>query len=274
MKHIIVLALIFLLAGHSHGQNLTLSKNLESIDLWKSNMPDQGGLRGSEIISDKGSVTHVSIPRLIVHRPEHPNGTAILVIGGGGYAHIEMGKESTPAADWLKSQGVTAFELIYRLPQEGWPSADVPFEDAQRAVRLIRSMAVSYGIDPHKTGVLGFSAGGHLAGITATLSDKRFYRPVDSVDSLSSRPDFMGLIYPVISMLPPNNKTHSSKSILGLHPTVSQEAAFSVEQQVTAGTPPTFLAQATDDPVSPVANSYLMEAALQKAGVPTEMHIY
>ncbi len=274
MKHIIVLALIFLMAGHSHGQNLTLSKNLEPIDLWKSNMPDQGGLRGSEIISDKGSVTHVSIPRLIVHRPEHPNGTAILVISGGGYAHIEMGKESTPAADWLKSQGVTAFELIYRLPQEAWPSTDVPFEDAQRAVRLIRSMAVNYGIDPHKTGVLGFSAGGHLAGITATLSDKRFYRPVDSVDSLSSRPDFMGLIYPVISMLPPNNKTHSSKSILGLHPTVPQEAAFSVEQQVTAGTPPTFLAQATDDPVSPVANSYLMEAALQKAGVPAEMHIF
>lgn len=274
MKPFIVLVFTFVMAGYFYGQNSTLSKDSEQIDVWNGNMPDQGVSGGSEIISDKGSVTHVSLPRFIVHQPEHPNGTAILVISGGGYAHIELGKESTPAADWLQSQGITAFELIYRLPQEGWPSTHVPFEDAQRAVRLIRSLADKYGVNPHKIGVLGFSAGGHLAGITATLFNKKFYEPVDSIDSLSSRPDFMGLIYPVISMLPPNNKTHSLKSILGGHPTFEQETDFSVEEQVTQNTPPAFLAQAADDPISPVAKSYLLEAALQKAGVTVEMHIF
>lgn len=278
MKYGIVPALVFLLsrsvAAQSAPPSFTLPKDSEVIDLWKDNMPDHGGLRGPETVSDKGSVTHVSTPRLIVHRPQNPDGTAILVISGGGYAHIELGKESTPAADWLQSQGVTAFELIYRLPQEGWASNGVPFEDAQRAMRLIRSMAGRYGIDPHKIGILGFSAGGHLAGITATLFNKKFYQPVDTIDSLSARPDFTALLYPVISMLPPNNKTHSSKSILGLHPTISQETDFSVERQVTTGTPPTFLVQASDDPISSVANSYLMEAALKKASVPVEMHIF
>ncbi|WP_367118579.1 alpha/beta hydrolase [uncultured Chryseobacterium sp.] len=163
---------------------------------------------------------------------------------------------------------------MYRLPQEGWPTTDVPFEDAQRAVRLIRSLADKYGIDPHKVGVLGFSAGGHLAGITATLYNKKFYEPEDPTDSLSSRPDFMGLVYPVISMLPPNNKTHSLKSILGNHPTLKEETDFSVEKQVTKDTPPAFLVHAADDPISPVANSYLMEAALKKAAVPVEMYIF
>jgi len=270
----IFLFMYFSVAAQPGKPSSVLPKEQEVIDLWKDKMPDQGGARGPEMVSDKGSVTHLSKPRLIVHRPENPNGTAVLVISGGGYAHIELGKESTPAAAWLQSQGVTAFELMYRLPQEGWPSANVPFEDAQRAVRLIRSIAVSYGVDPHKTGILGFSAGGHLAGITATLFDKKFYEPVDSIDSVSARPDFTGLIYPVISMLPPNNRTHSLRSILGSHPTLKEETDFSVEKQVTQDTPPAFLAHAADDPVSPVANSYLMEASLKNAGVPVEMHIF
>ncbi|WP_294263514.1 alpha/beta hydrolase [uncultured Chryseobacterium sp.] len=274
MKPILIFVFSFMAVSHSLGQSFTSPKDSEQIDIWNDKMPDEGESTGSETISDKGSVIHISTPRLIIHRPEHPNGTAILVISGGGYAHIELGKESTPAADWLQSQGITAFELIYRLPQEGWPTTHVPFEDAQRAVRLIRSRAGRYGIDPHKIGVLGFSAGGHLAGITATLFDKKFYKPVDSIDSLSSRPDFTGLIYPVISMLPPNNKTHSLKSILGNNPTIKEETDFSVEKQVTQDTPPTFLAQAADDPISPVANTYLMEAALKTAGVPVEMHIF
>jgi len=274
-----VFMLMFSIISHSveaqsGKQSFSLPEDSEQIDLWSGTMPDKAGFRGPEIISDKGSVTHISVPRLIVHHPKNPNGTAVLVISGGGYAHIELGKESNPTANWLQSQGVTAFELIYRLPREGWSTANVPFDDAQRAMRLIRGMAGKYGIDPHKIGVLGFSAGGHLAGITATLFNKRFYEPVDAIDSLSARPDFAGLIYPVISMLPPNNKTHSLKNILGLHPTIPQEIAFSAEQKVTADTPPTFLAQAQDDPVSPVQNSYLMEAALKKADVPVEMHIF
>lgn len=279
MKQFIILAFSFvLISNFSNAQStknsFTISKDLKQINLWQAAMPDKSGSRTPEIINDKGSVTHVSTPRLIVHQPKNPNGTAILVISGGGYAHIEIGKESNPTAHWLQSEGITAFELIYRLPQEGWKTTDVPFEDAQRAMRLIRSMAKKYGFDPNKIGILGFSAGGHLAGITSTLFNKQFYKPVDSIDSLSAKPDFTGLIYPVISMLPPNNKMHSYKSILGNNATTAQQIDFSVEKQVTHTTPPTFLAQAMDDPFSPVENSFLMESGLKKANVPVEMHIF
>ncbi len=279
MKPFIILVFSFFFASNfvdaqTTNKNFILSKDAEQIDLWRGNMPDKGGSKNGEIINDKGSVTNVSTPRLIVHQPKNPNGTAILVISGGGYAHIELGKESNPTANWLQSEGITAFELIYRLPQEGWKTTNVPFEDAQRAMRLIRSMANKYRFDQNKVGILGFSAGGHLAGITSTLFDKKFYKPVDAIDSLSSKPNFVGLIYPVISMLPPNNKTHSYKSILGNNPTLAQQTNFSVEKQVTTDTPPTFLAQAFDDPISPVDNSFLMEDALRKAKVPVEMHIF
>lgn len=250
---IIITALLFSTcastSAQTKGQKFNIQSNIEQIDLWSSNMPDSVGNRSSEIISNRGSVTNVSTPRLIVHQPKNPNGTAILVISGGGYAHIELGKESTSTANWLQSEGVTAFELIYRLPQENWSSTDVPFEDAQRAMRMIRNLAKHYGIDQNKIGILGFSAGGHLAGITSTLFDKKFNKPVDKIDSLSARPDFEGLIYPVISMLPPNNKTHTQKSILGTQPTTEQEIAFSVEKQVNASTSPTFLAHAMDDTI-------------------------
>ncbi|WP_267405067.1 MULTISPECIES: alpha/beta hydrolase [unclassified Chryseobacterium] len=279
MKLFIILTFSFFFASNfvdaqTTNKNFILSKDAEQIDLWRGNMPDKGGSKNGEIINDKGSVTNVSTPRLIVHQPKNPNGTAILVISGGGYAHIELGKESNPTANWLQSEGITAFELIYRLPQEGWKTNNVPFEDAQRAMRLIRSMANKYGFDQNKVGILGFSAGGHLAGITSTLFDKKFYKPMDAIDSLSSKPNFVGLIYPVISMLPPNNKTHSYKSILGNNPTTVQQTNFSVEKQVTTDTAPTFLAQAFDDPISPVDNSFLMEDALRKAKVPVEMHIF
>lgn len=252
-----------------------LSSDLEQISLWpKNKMPDQLGTREAETITDKGSVTNVSDPRLIIRRPKNPNGTAILVISGGGYAHIELGKESTPTANWLQSEGITSFEIIYRLPQENWKTTNVPFEDAQRAMRLIRNSAKKYGINANKIGILGFSAGGHLAGMIATQPNKKFYESIDAIDSLSARPDFVGLIYPVISMLPPNNKTHAFKSILGAHPSTSEEIAFSVERQVNAHTPSSFLAQAVDDPISPVENSILMNNALKTANVPVEMHLF
>jgi len=278
MKVFIITALLFSsstsISAQINGQKFSIQSNLEQIDLWPSNMPNARGNRSSELISDKGSVINISTPRLIVHQPQHPNGTAILVISGGGYAHIELGKESTPTANWLQSEGVTAFELIYRLPQENWSSTNVPFEDAQRAIRIIRNLAKHYNIDQNKIGILGFSAGGHLAGITSTLFNKRFYKPVDKIDSLSAKPDFEGLIYPVISMLPPNNKTHAQKSILGTQPTIKQEIDFSVERQVNTNTPPTFLAQALDDPISPVDNSYLMDKALKNVSIPVEMHVF
>lgn len=246
-----------------------------TIPLWPNNTaPDGPGPSGREKVSDKGSYTNISEARLVVHQPKHPNGTAILVISGGGYAHIELGKESSPAADWLASQGITAFELVYRLPAEGWGSTLVPLEDGQRAMRVIRSLSEKLGLNPNRIGVLGFSAGGHLAGMTATLPDVQLYKPIDRIDRLSARPDFAALIYPVITMLPPYNTTHAEKELLGKSPGRADEKAYSVQLNVNENTPPTFLAQAADDPISNVENSKLMYAALQKYNISSELRIF
>jgi acetyl esterase/lipase len=215
----------------------------------------------------------VSRPRLIVYRPAHPNGTAAVVIAGGGYAHIEAGMESTPACQWLQASGTTAFELIYRLPENGWPAL-APFQDGQRAMRIVRSRAAAYGIDATRIGVIGFSAGGHLAGMTAVRPVAQLYPPVDAADTVSARPDFAGMIYPVLTMMPPFDHTHSRREILAPNPSATESEAWSVERQVDAHTPPLFLAQAADDPISPIDNSLLMFGALRAAHIPAELHVF
>lgn len=245
------------------------------IDLWEGVQPPNGpGPQGKERISSTGSYSNILRPRLIVHSPQQPIGAAMLVIAGGGYAHIEIGEESTPASKWLQSIGVTAFELAYRLPSEGWSSVDVPFQDGQRAMRLIRSLAQKYAFNVNKIGIMGFSAGGHLAGMTETEPDEQLYPPIDSVDRLSARPDFVALLYPVITMLPPFNNTHTEEEILGKHPSLKLQQKYSVQLHVNANTPPTFLAQALDDPVSNVENSKLMYSMLQKYNISAELHLF
>ena len=247
----------------------------KQIQLWPAgNIPGGTGPQGPEVVSSKGSYTNISQPRLIVHYPQHSNGMAILVISGGGYAHIEIGSESLPAAEWLASQGITTFELIYRLPAEGWSTTDVPFQDAQRAIRVIRNMAEKLGISRNKVGVMGFSAGGHLAAMIDTEPEHQFYAPIDDIDRHSAKCDFAALIYPVITMLPPFNHTHSEKVILGSHPDRRDEEEYSAQFHVSVHTPPTFLAQAEDDPISNVENSKEMYAALQQNQVVSELHLY
>ena len=240
----------------------------DAIPLWPAYLPGGSGPRGPETV-ERGSVANVSTPRLEVYRPSKANGAAVVVIAGGGYARISTGAESTPTSRWLQSIGVTAFELIYRLPGEGW-SRDAPFQDGQRAMRMVRSLAPSYGVDPARTGLIGFSAGGHLAGTLAVSPDKAFYAPTDAVDANSARPSFCGLIYAMLSMM---DDAHSLR-VIGTHPSASERAAYSVERHVGADTPPTFLAQAADDPVCPVENSLMMFAALRTARTPAEMHIF
>ncbi len=244
------------------------------INLWEGIPPNGPGPKGNEKVSSDGSHTNILRPRLIVYKPHHPIGAAMLVIGGGGYAHIEIGKESTPASKWLQSIGVTAFELVYRLPAEGWSSVDVPFQDGQRAMRLIRSMSKKFSIDVNKIGIMGFSAGGHLAGMIETEPDKQLYKPIDSVDRLSARPNFVALLYPVITMLPPFNNTHAEKEILGTHPDLAQQKKYSVQLHVNLNTPNTFLAQSMDDNVSNVENSQLMYRALGKFNISAEIHLF
>ena len=237
--------------------------------LWPG-APPGGAAPGPQRDSASGSITEVEQPYLIVHRPARPNGVAILLASGGGYAHIEAGKESGPAAAWLQTQGVTAFELVYRLPQEGG-GASAPFQDGQRAMRVIRARAAEWGIDPARIGMLGFSAGAHLAGMTAVEPDASRHAPVDAIDAVSARPDFVVLLYPVLTMQQPFDTTHAKKQLLGSDPAQAARDALSVELQVDARAPPMFIAQALDDGISPPGNSVLMAAALRRAGVPVEL---
>ena len=149
-----------------------------------------------------------------------------------------------------------------------------PFQDAQRAMRLIRARAPDLGLDPSQIGIIGYSAGGHCAGMVSVEPDADWYTPVDTFDDQSARPDFTGLIYPVLTMLPPNRTRISTLTLLGSDPSLELSATWSVDLHVTDDTPTTFLAQATDDPIAPVENSLLMFSALRKAHVPVEMHVF
>ncbi|OMS45938.1 hypothetical protein AQ742_30690 [Burkholderia pseudomallei] len=182
----------------------------ETIPLWPGPAPDPAptGAGDGERIGRRGSVSRVARPRLNVYRPAHGNGGAALVIAGGGYDHIELGNESAPMCAWLTSLGVMAFELVYRLPEQGW-SRLAPLQDGQRAMRLIRARAKRDGVDPARIAIMGFSAGGHLAGMTAVEPDARRYASVDDADRESARPDLAALLYPVLTLMPPFDRTRT-----------------------------------------------------------------
>jgi len=198
--------------------------------------------------------------------------TGVLVFPGGGYQHLAIDYEGYQVAAWLNSYGITAFVLRYRLgPKYHHP---VELGDAQRAIRYVRMHAAELGIDPHRIGVWGFSAGGHLAASTGTHFDSGNASNPDPIEHESSRPDFMILAYPVITMEPPYAHQGSRKALLGENPEQSLVDLMSNERQVTAQTPPTFLFATSDDAVVPVRNSIEFYLALRAAKVPAEIHIY
>jgi len=215
-----------------------------------------------------GEVDNVSRPTMTVYSPKGKNtGAAVVVFPGGGYQILAIDLEGTEVCDWLTSKGITCVLLKYRVPNTGphWekqcdcqvnPKAPMALEDAQRTVGLIRFHAAEWHIDPHKVGVLGFSAGGHLSADISTHFNKRLYPAVDAADKESCRPDFAVALYP-------GHLWISSKGF-ELNP----------EVPVTRQTPPTFLLQAENDPVDSVNNSLVYYIALKKAGVPVEMHLY
>jgi len=221
-------------------------------------------------------VDHVSRPYLVVQRPARPDGTAVLVIPGGGYSRIVLDKEGTALQPTFVEQGgATLFVLRYRLPGEGHADgADAPLVDAQRALRLIRARAGEWGVDPHRIGVMGFSAGGHVAASLGTRYDDIVHPPRDAVDRQSARPDFQLLIYPVIDMTGAAAHPGSRRQLLGEHPDDLRARRYSPQLHVDAHTPPTFLLHAQDDDVVPVDNSLLFHAALRQAGVPAELHVF
>ena len=241
--------------------------------LWTGRPPGGGGPVGSVETSAKGAISNITVPSLELFEPARSNGAAMLVAAGGGYKRIEMESEAHPAARWLAGRGITAFVLSYRLPPECWEDGPLaPLQDAQRAIRLIRAHAARYRIDPARVGVLGFSAGGHLLGLASTRSAFNSYRAVDAIDAGSARPDVAALIYPVITLKPPYDRTSTRRSLIGDHPDARASAEWSVETHVRSGCPPMFLTQAEDDPISDPANTLIMADACRRAGVPVELH--
>lgn len=220
-------------------------------------------------------LTGVGQPSLIVRRAAKPNGTAVMLIPGGGYGFLAIDNEGEEQARWLNAIGITAFILRYRLPTEGWANrATVPLADAQRGLRLIRASARRWGVDPARVLALGFSAGGHLAGSLATRHAERVYAPVDAADQLSARPDLAGLIYPVVSLAAPFTHGGSRDNLFGTGADAKALAAASVENRVTADTPPIFLTHASDDGLVPIANSLALYQAMLAAQRPAELHAF
>lgn len=256
----------------------------ETIPLWPRTPPGGEGVRLTLQLMERSPtpdvfhdryVTDIAQPLLTVFRPDKPDGSALLVAPGGGYRRVVIDKEGFEAARRLNGSGVTVFNLRYRLPFEGWADgADVPLQDAQRAMRLIRARAAEFAIDPRRVGVLGFSAGGHVAASLITRPDEPVYKPVDKWDQLDARPDFAGLMYPVISMVPPVAHAGSREKLLGADPSEVQQVLYSPDRHVTANVPPTFLLLAADDKEVPPRNSLDMHAALRAAGVPSELHMF
>jgi acetyl esterase/lipase len=199
-------------------------------------------------------------------------GTAVIVCPGGAYQHLSMDKEGEQVAAWLNSVGVTAFVLKYRLgPRYHHP---IELGDAQRAIRTVRFKAAEYRVDPARIGILGFSAGGHLASTAGTHFDAGKPDAADPIDRIGSRPDFLVLCYAVISLHDPLAHVGSRVNLLGNSPDPALVDNLSNESQVTAQTPPTFLFHTANDRTVPVENSVNFFLALRKAGVPAEMHIY
>jgi acetyl esterase/lipase len=217
------------------------------------------------------AVIGISEPLFTVFRPQSPNGAAVLIATGGNYIRVVLDKEGFETARRVNEAGITAFVLRYRLPFEGW-QPEAPLQDAQRALRLIRADAPAYGIDPARLGIMGFSAGGHVAASLATCHGQRVYDPVDAADAVSARPDFQALFYPVITMLKPHAFEGAVEAVLGKDAPEDRRAAFSRERFVDGETPPAFLCTATNDDVIPATNTRLYEAALVRAGISAELH--
>jgi len=213
--------------------------------------------------ADKGDETKAFIT---VHKPASGNGTAIVICPGGGYGRLVTEAEGHGIAKWLNQHGITGIVLEYRLPGG---RALVPLSDAQHAIRMARSNAKEWGLNPERVGIMGFSAGGHLASTAATHFDNGNATATDALERVSCRPDFAILVYPVVTM---GEKTHqgSKNNLLGKDPSPKQVELFSNEKQVTKQTPPMFLAHALDDKPVPPENSKMLFEALTAQKIPAK----
>jgi acetyl esterase/lipase len=247
------------------------------IALWPGDPPGAGGFTPRPRPADWTPLflNGISTPELRVFPTPRGNGRALLVVPGGSYWFISSGNEGVDIARRMNELGITVFVLTYRLPGEGWRRrSDVPLQDAQRAMRVIRSNAAHCGINPDKLGVVGFSAGGHLAATLTTQYSEVTYEAVDAADRLSARPHATGLVYPVVTMERPCTHEQSRSLLLGPNPTEAQVQHRSAERHVNAETPPIFMVHAFDDGAVPIENSLRMMSAMRAAKRPVEAHFF
>lgn len=217
----------------------------------------------------------VPFPEVHVYRPARPDGSALLVIPGGGYEFLSVQNEGLKPAERFNAEHTTAFVLTYRLPSEGWTNRSVvALQDAQRAMRLIRARAADFKIDPARLGVLGFSAGGHLAADLAVSHAEKIYAPIDAADALSARPAFVGLVYPVIILDTKVSQGNSSPNLLGDTPSPELMASRSPALHVKSDTPASFIVAAFDDGLVHIDNSLTWIDACRRSRVSIEAHLF
>jgi acetyl esterase/lipase len=247
----------------ARGQTEPPSRKVETIRLWNGKVPFAVG---DDPAKDVPTID-VWLPRA-----EKATGAAFVVCPGGGYGGLAVNHEGKQVAEWLNSLGIAAFVLKYRLgPRYHHPAM---ITDAGRAIRLVRHKAGSWGLDPQRVGIIGFSAGGHLASTAATHFDAGKPDAEDPIDRLSSRPDRVVLVYPVVALATPYGHGGSLRNLLGENPDPELVRSLSNETQVNANTPPTFLAHTNEDSGVPAENSILFALSLRKAKVPVELHLF
>jgi acetyl esterase/lipase len=261
----LLLTLLFCIAAGAQAQSTV-------IPLWPEGVPNAKANPGPEK-RDGELISHVSQPTLTYYPAagERAARTAVIICPGGGYEFLAFDHEGRQYAQWLSRLGVAAFVLKYRLSDFGHPA---PLQDVLRALRTVRAHAADYGVAPDRIGVMGSSAGGHLAASAATMFDDPAGRTGAVLDAVSARPDFLMLMYPVITLMPPAAHAGSRHALLGANPAPALVKEMSVETRVSAQTPPTFLVHSQDDGTVPVENSIMFFEALTRAHVPAEMHIF
>ncbi len=242
------------------------------IPLWPEGVPDAQPDGGAEYIQDD-RVYNVQIPTLtyLPAPADKANGTLAILCPGGGYTRLAISNEGNGHAKWLNAAGVSVFILKYRLKEYGHPA---PLRDVLRAVRLVRSRAAEFGGDPHRIGVVGSSAGGHLAACAGTLYDHPDGRTGAALDTVSARPDFLILQYPVMLMEGPHVHEGSRNNLVQGHASPALLAQLSPDRHVTKDTSPVFLVHTAEDKSVPVENSLAFYTAARNAGIPVEMHLF
>lgn len=263
-------------------------QHLQRIPLWPGVAPGSEGVQLTETLTERSpdpaafmdrAVTGIASPCLIPYVPAKPNGVSLVLAPGGGYIRVVLDKEGIEIAEWLNTLGITVFVLLYRLPGEGHASrSEVPLQDAQRALRLVRANAAAWGLQADKVGAMGCSAGGHVIGSLATMFARTVYAPQDAVDAHSARPDFVSLLYPVLTMNPRWSHVGSREKLLGVSAgeavAPELETAWSCEAQVGPDTPPCFIAHAADDASVPVQNALAFHQSLLQQNILAALHVF